>query len=147
MSQTDRSTHSLDALFHPVSHYDSPQAVLRDAALSATEKRSILSSWASDIYAVESNPALRKIPGIAREMRLSDILSALRRLDDEDEAQPQASPHATDIRPRSLPQVALNRARWSREANVTRYRKLLRTRLTEQERRFVEQRLAEELQS
>jgi hypothetical protein len=36
--------------------------------------------------------------------------------------------------------------RFSREANVQRYRKLLATKLTEHERRFVERRLAEELQ-
>jgi hypothetical protein len=37
-----------------------------------------------------------------------------------------------------------NHLRWSREANVRRYRKLLKTRLTDLERRFVERRLAEE---
>ncbi|WP_407176100.1 hypothetical protein [Bradyrhizobium sp. STM 3562] len=146
MSQAERASHGLDALFHSVSHYDSPSEVLLDPELSAPEKRAILSSWASDMYAVESQPALRKIPGIARQMRLGEILSALRQLDGGDEARSDAS-RATDIRLRSLPPLAFNRARWSREANVRRYRKLLRTRLTDHERRFVEQRLAEELQS
>jgi hypothetical protein len=83
MSQVDRTPPCLDAPFHPVSHYDCPEDVLRDGALSAAEKRVILSSWASDIYAVESKPTLRRIPGIAREMRLADILSALRQIDED----------------------------------------------------------------
>ncbi len=43
------------------------------------------------------------------------------------------------------PAITFNRARWNRDANIRRYRKLLRTRLSEHERRFVEQRLGEEL--
>ena len=38
-----------------------------------------------------------------------------------------------------------NHLRWTREANVRRYRKLLNTELTELERSFVERRLAEGL--
>jgi hypothetical protein len=168
MSQADRTIPGLDDLFHPVSHYDCPEDVLRDGALSATEKRVILSSWASDIYAVESKPTLRKIPGIAREMRLADILAALRQLDQDDDPPrpggatmrlalyttveahhrgPQDLSRKPGIPIKRPPSIALNRSRWSREANVRRYRKLLRTRLTEHERRFVEQRLAEELGS
>jgi hypothetical protein len=165
MSQTDRTPHSLDALFHPVSHYGSPEDVLRDAARSATEKRVILSSWASDIYAVESNPTLRKIPGIEREMHLADILSALRRLDEDDHpprpggATMRLPPYTRvqmdglalhDLAGRRMaakrfPSIALKQSRWSREANIRRYRTLLRTPLMPHERRFVEQRLAEEL--
>ena len=168
MSQADRTTTGLDALFHPVSHHNRPEAVLHDPVLSVTEKRMILSSWASDIYAVESEPTLRKIPGIAHAMRLADILAALRRLDEGDDPPPpggatmRLSPytrlHVHDVglqnlsgKPatstKRLPSIALNRSRWSRDANVRRYRKLLRTRLTDCERRYVEQRLAEELGS
>jgi hypothetical protein len=75
--------------FHPVSHYDSPTDVLNDAALSTPEKRVILSSWASDMYAVESRPALRDVPGMPRPIRLADILSALRELDDDDDDPPR----------------------------------------------------------
>jgi hypothetical protein len=168
MSQADRTTTGLDALFHPVSHYDCPEDILRDRALSATEKRMILSSWASDIYAVESEPTLREIPGITRKMRLADILAALRQLDEGDDPPPpggatmRLSPYTRldvhDVNLQALsgkqaastkrpPSIALNRSRWSRDANVRRYRKLLRTRLTDRERRYVEQRLAEELGS
>lgn len=149
MSQADRTIHSLDAPYHPVSHYDSPRAVLRDDALSTAEKRAILSSWASDIYAMESAPGLRKIPGLPRPMRLADILSALRRLD-EDDGPPRPGGVPMRIARRAdaeaaRPAIAFDRARWNRDANIRRYRKLLRTRLSEYERRFVEQRLSEEL--
>ncbi|MGY3453552.1 hypothetical protein [Bradyrhizobium sp. USDA 4353] len=148
--------------FHPVSHYASPTDLLNDAKLSRAEKRLILSSWASDMYAVESQPGLRKIPGIARPLRLSDILGALRQLDREDqpprprggaamrivprvdvEADGAAADHALGSGSRMRPAARL---RFSREANVRRYRKLLATRLAEHERRFVERRLTEELQ-
>ena len=84
MSEADRTSNVYEINFHPVSHYDCPDEVLRDAALSAAEKRSILSSWASDIYAVESNPAFRKVPGMTQPMRLRDILAALQELDGDD---------------------------------------------------------------
>ena len=149
MSQVDRTLFDLDARYHPVSHYDSPRAVLRDHALSTAEKRAILSSWASDIYAMESTPGLRKIPGLPRPVRLADILAALRQLD-KDDGPPR--PGGVPMRiARSgeagtdRPAIAFNGARWNREANIRRYRKLLRTRLNEHERRFVERRLGEEL--
>lgn len=131
------------AAFHPVSHYTSPAAVLADGRLSTPEKRLILSSWASDMYAVESQPHLRAIPGLARPMRLSDILGALRRLDRED--QPPRPRGGAAMRIAAFDSVNA-RARTGREANVRRYRRLLATRLTDHERRFIERRLAEELQ-
>jgi hypothetical protein len=171
MSPTSRTTNPVDVHYHPVSHYACPADVLTDSGLSAAEKRVILSSWASDMYAVESNPALREIPGSSRRMRLSDILSALRELDSEDQPPPRggaamrAVPYTTlNARSRPLEAVSANQgtrrpnlrpasvrltagARWTHEANVQRYRKLLATRLTDNERRFVERRLAEELQA
>jgi hypothetical protein len=79
----------LNPLFHPAAHYASPDDVLSDETLSAPEKRVILSSWASDMYAVESCPALREIPGMGRVIRLADILAALRRLDSENDDPPR----------------------------------------------------------
>ncbi len=149
MSQADYTLHNLDARYHPVSHYDSPRAVLRDQGLSADEKRAILSSWASDIYAMESAPGLRNIPGLPRPMRLADIMAALRQLD-EDDGPPR--PGGVPMRiarfeqaGTARPAIAFNAARWNRDANIRRYRRLLRTRLSEHERRFVERRLCEEL--
>jgi hypothetical protein len=72
-------------LFHPAAHYDSPDEVLSDPQLSDAEKRIILSSWASDIFAIESCPGLRDIPGIGHTLRLADILTALRQLDGDDD--------------------------------------------------------------
>ena len=169
MSERSISINLGDAAFHPVSHYASPAAVLGDDRLSAAEKRLILSSWASDMYAIEDQPALRKIPGVPQPLRLADILGALRQLDHEDQPpRPRGGaamrvPSLIDVDaragspdgegampargPRGRPMRISSRARFSREANVRRYRSLLATRLADHERRFVERRLAEELQS
>ncbi|MGJ4942801.1 hypothetical protein ACQR1W_19655 [Bradyrhizobium sp. HKCCYLS1011] len=169
MNERSISINLGEAAFHPVSHYASPAAVLRDDRLSAAEKRLILSSWASDMYAIEDQPALRKIPGVPEPLRLADILGALRQLDGEDQpprprggaAMRVPSPINVDARAGSpdgeggMPAHGLRgrpirlspRARFSREANVRRYRSLLATKLADHERRFVERRLAEELQS
>ena len=81
MSHINSNASDLHPIFHPAAHYDSPTDVLNDAELSAPEKRITLSSWASDMYAVESCPALREIPGMSHAIRLDDILAALRQLD------------------------------------------------------------------
>jgi len=167
MSHTGFSINVGAAAFHPVSHYNSPAAVLGDIGLSAQEKRLILSSWASDMYAVESQPTLRAIPGMAQPLRLADILGALRQLDQGDQpprprggAAMRVTPYAS-VSALGAPsgrgrcsareehvhsaQSAARRARFTREANVRRYRKLLATKLAAHERLFVERRLAEEL--
>jgi hypothetical protein len=168
MSQADRTANNLEPFFHPVSHYDSPADVLSDARLSTDEKRVILSSWASDMYGVESYPALREVPGILHRLRLDDILAALKQLDDDTDPPrgglamrpPRFSKldctaseepprlivrHAATSRYRSQVSPTRNHARWTREANVQRYRKLLTTQLTDIERNFIERRAAEEL--
>ncbi len=61
--------------FHPAARYASPSDVFNDETLSVPEKRIILSSWASDMFAVESCPALREIPGMGHTIRLADILA------------------------------------------------------------------------
>lgn len=170
MSQADRTATNVEPFFHPVSHYESPADVLNDARLSTDEKRVILSSWASDMYVVESHPSLREVPGIPHRLRLDDILAALKHLDDDidppprgglamrlphfsrldcvasDEPQRFIDRHAWPRRHRSMQASrAPSHSRWTREANVRRYRKLLSTRLTDIERNFIERRLAEEL--
>ena len=170
MSQANRTANNVEPFFHPVSHYGSPDDVLDDAKLSTEEKRLILSSWASDMYAVESHPALREVPGIPRRLRLDDILAALKQLDDETDPPPRGGlamrpprlskldcvayvepqrfvgRHASTKRHRSLRASRTpSGSRWTREENVRRYRKLLNTPLTDVERNFIERRLAEEL--
>jgi len=167
MSQADRTSNFVEGPFHTVSHYEGPDDVLQDAKLSSAEKRVILSSWASDMYAVESQPALRKIPGIRHELPLAEILAALKQLDDDSDPPPRGGmamrvPHFSTIdcvasRPligrsaatsryqRTKPSRGPHISRWSREANVRRYRRLLKTQLTDLERNFIERRLADEL--
>jgi hypothetical protein len=99
MSETDRNTNSLDVLFRPASHYDSPDDVLNDGELSVAEKRVILSSWASDMYAVESCPWLREVPGMVQPVALKDILAALRRLDPDNDDPPPRGPAAMRVVP------------------------------------------------
>ena len=89
MSQADRTANNVEPLFHSISHYDSPADVLNDARLSTDEKRVILSSWASDMYVVESHPSLREVPGIPHRLRLDDILAALKQLDDGTDPPPR----------------------------------------------------------
>jgi hypothetical protein len=94
MTKLERNTNSPDVLFRPASHYDSPEDILHDGELSVAEKRVILSSWASDMYTIESCPWLRKVPGVTQPVRLSDILAALQELDpggDDDPPRPGAS--------------------------------------------------------
>jgi hypothetical protein len=88
MTNSGFNVHDLTPVFRSVSHYDGPADVLADANLSQPEKRAILSSWASDMYAPESAPALRQIPGMDRPIRLSEILSALRELDGDSDDDP-----------------------------------------------------------
>lgn len=76
------------ALLQPAAHYQTPNAVVNDPDLEPHEKRAILSSWASDLYAVESCPWLRDVPGLNDTLRLSDILAALRGLDEDDDDPP-----------------------------------------------------------
>lgn len=170
MSQAGRTANDVGHVFHPVSHYESPDDVLNDVALSTDEKRVVLSSWASDMYVVESQPALREVPGIRHRIRLDDILAALRKLEDNNDPPPRGG--AAMRLPRfsrfecivsERPQPAFGRLcvakihstmraprkeagpRWTREENIRRYRKLLNTKLTDIERSFIERRLAEEL--
>ncbi|MBR0908114.1 hypothetical protein [Bradyrhizobium liaoningense] len=85
MTNTNANARNLHPIFYPAAHYDSPTSVLNDNELSTPEKRIILSSWASDMYAVESCPALREIPGMSHTIRLTDILAALRKLNGDND--------------------------------------------------------------
>jgi hypothetical protein len=110
------------------------------------------------------------VPGIRHRLRLDDILTALKQLDDDSDPPPRGgmamrlprfsklectafekpqlinSRHAATRRYRSMQASRTqDHSRWTREANVRRYRKLLTTQLTDIERSFIERRLAEEL--
>jgi len=64
--------------------YDHPHDVLA-TALDDREKRAILDSLASDLFAVGSRPHLRQPPGFLRPIRYQDMLNALRSLAEDDE--------------------------------------------------------------
>ena len=94
----DNSKPDFASLLQPALHHRSPASVLNDPDLEPHEKRAILSSWASDLHAVESNPSLRQVPGVTGTLRLSEICDALRALDEKDEKAPR-EPHGM-YRPR-----------------------------------------------
>ena len=72
------------AFIHPAAVFHTPDDVLRDPTLSDSEKRVLLSSWASDANVVESQPWLRQVPGAGHPVLLAAILAALRRLDGDE---------------------------------------------------------------
>ncbi|UGY16889.1 hypothetical protein HAP48_0005120 [Bradyrhizobium septentrionale] len=98
MTNANTNTGNLNPPFHPAAHYASAGDVLNDNGLSVPEKRIILSSWASDIYAVESCPALREIPGMGHTIGLADIVAALRKLDGDDDDPPRPGGLAMRLR-------------------------------------------------
>ena len=63
--------------------YSHPLAVLGAMALSGSEKRALLATWASDACAVEGRPAWRWLPGTPGPVSVDDILAALQALDGE----------------------------------------------------------------
>jgi len=83
--QTDHPFHSLgDALqklIRPAVGFHTPDDVLKDPDLSVTEKRAILSSWASDACAVSADPHLRWLLGSPEPVPLFEVMDALRRLE------------------------------------------------------------------
>lgn len=57
-----------------------PIDVVKAKALSEDDKRTILASWASDFYAVDSKPALRQLPGTT-PVSIDEVQAALKELD------------------------------------------------------------------
>jgi hypothetical protein len=58
-----------------------PIDVLNARALSADDKRAILAAWASDLYSVDSQPALRHLPGTLKPVSIDEVQAALQELD------------------------------------------------------------------
>lgn len=58
-----------------------PQELVEHPQLEPEVKRAILASWASDAYAVRSQPSLRKPPELASPIPLRSLLTALKQLD------------------------------------------------------------------
>ncbi len=77
----DDNVLDFNALLHPGTMFDHPRDVVAHPALTVSEKRAILASWASDASAIASCPALRAPSGLRAPVSIDDILEALRELD------------------------------------------------------------------
>ena len=58
-----------------------PRDIVQARALSVDDKRAILAAWASDLYAVDSRPALRFLAGTSEPVSIDEVQAALRELD------------------------------------------------------------------
>ncbi len=72
---------SAEHLLHPAKHFGHPRDVLAADDIGIDEKRATLASWASDIFAIESIPALRLYPGAEKAVSYDEIIEALKTLD------------------------------------------------------------------
>ena len=70
-----------ERLLRPSVGFSDPDDVLKDPLLDADEKRSVLSSWASDACAVADRPDLRWPLGAPAPVPVKAVLDALARLD------------------------------------------------------------------
>lgn len=68
-------------LLYPAKHFDHPSDVLAADDIGKDEKRAILASWASDVFAIESMPSLRVYPGGDKAVSYDEIIEALKTLD------------------------------------------------------------------
>lgn len=79
-------------LLYPARHFAHPRDVLTAEHIAKDHKRAILASWASDIFAIESMPSFRRVPGADHIVSYDDIIAALKSLDD---CQDMLSPRST----------------------------------------------------
>ena len=75
------SATAMEQVLHPGRAYERPGQVVADSRISLAERRAILSSWASDACAVESNPLLRQPPCSCEPVTFEEIMDALAELD------------------------------------------------------------------
>ncbi len=101
-ARLDTGNAILDRLLHPSRFYEHPRDVLRDISLPNSEKRAILSSWASDACAVDSCPALRQPPFASQPIRFDEIMDALASLDRGQRDRPPGGERATRCTPGAL---------------------------------------------
>jgi len=82
----------LTALLHPGTAFSHPHDVVADPKLSLAEKRAILASWASDVSAIASCPALPAPDGLKAPVHIDEILEALQALDEGGPRPPGGKP-------------------------------------------------------
>lgn len=80
----DQSTAAITSahLLHPAEYFAHPRDVVTAEHIAKDHKRAILASWASDIFAIESMPGSRRVPGADHVVSYDDIIAALNLLDD-----------------------------------------------------------------
>jgi hypothetical protein len=76
-----RFSEARSRLLRPAIGFNRPGDVLKDPLLDESEKRAILSSWASDACAVEDHPDLRWFIGSTDPVPLNEVREALARLE------------------------------------------------------------------
>ncbi|WP_245515510.1 hypothetical protein [Rhizobium deserti] len=72
---------SVSHFLQPYRHFRTPADVV-NSSLPTAEQRAVLASWASDLFAVESAPLLRHPPELPDAVRYSDVVAALKSLDE-----------------------------------------------------------------
>jgi hypothetical protein len=77
----DDNVFDFEALLHPGTVFEHPKDVVAHPALTLSEKRAILASWASDASAIASCPSLRAPEGLKAPVTIDAILEALCELD------------------------------------------------------------------
>lgn len=60
--------------------FEDPRELVGHPQLEPEVQRAILASWASDAFAVRSQPTLRKSPELAKPVPVRDMLDALKQL-------------------------------------------------------------------
>jgi hypothetical protein len=80
-SVTDLADRASPWRVRPAVGFLHPLEVIKDEDLDLAAKREILAAWASDASAVEDQPSQRWLLGTFAPVPLSEVLSALRRLD------------------------------------------------------------------
>jgi hypothetical protein len=90
---SDDNVFDFEALLHPGTVFDHPRDVLAQSALTISEKRAILASWASDASAVASCPSLRAPAGLKAPVTIDEILEALSELDGGPRQPPGGKPN------------------------------------------------------
>ena len=58
-----------------------PIDVVGAPSLSVDDRRTVLAAWASDLYAVDSQPSLRHLSGTPSPVSIDEVQAALRELD------------------------------------------------------------------
>lgn len=114
MTTSAMSIYQIHAHSLLASTFSHPREVLAAPLLDTLQKRCVLAAWASDVFAVEGKPWLRQLPGSGNQIRIGDILAALRQLDGDDpppRAPSALRPIKLKPRTRAIGQTALEQRR------------------------------------